>query len=626
MTGHRRLVVARDAEEAARAVERLDPARVAWLTGRSDARRRLGATLDAVVLDARSGLDPELLGMAQGLPRGGGGLVWIRAERAPGPIDERADRWLLPLATPGPLPPPPEPGPWSWTTDQRRALETIGTALAGAVAPRIALLADRGRGKSTVLGELAAGRPAVVTSPEPEQAAEVLRRAPVPWVPLAELLEEGPSLPPSETSCADGTLVLVDEAAGFPVAGLRALLRRRPRCPVVLASTVQGYEGSGRGFLLRFLAGAGEDVARIELAEPVRWAPGDPLEAAVGRVLAWGARPVEPPGCAGPASIDVVPAAALRADEGRVREVFGLLVHAHYRTTPTDLATLLAGDPGLSLHVARAPGGVVGVGLVSREGELGRDRCRALAAGTERIRGHALADTLICHAGHPGAGELRLARSVRLAVHPERRGEGLARRIVEHEHAVHADADLFGTLFGAVADVIRLRRRLGYALVRLGAARGGRSGEVSVVMARAATPPAERLVARLRAELARDLPVLLELARGDGALADEEVLRALEEDLVEPARFEEDDALSAVAGWLDGPRPFESAAPALRWLHARGHLDLASLDPAARGLVEARLLRARPWRSLLDHVDGNSVPAVMRALKAAVRPALPPGL
>ncbi|MCB9686139.1 MAG: tRNA(Met) cytidine acetyltransferase [Alphaproteobacteria bacterium] len=605
--GHRRLVVVGDADAAREAVAALDPARVAWIATRADARRHLGSTLDAAVLDQRAGLDPELLGMVQGMPRGGGGLVWIRSTGPRGPMDDRADRQLLPLATPGALSPPPE-RPFAWTTDQRSALETIGAALAGPPS-RTALLADRGRGKSSVLGQLASGaRDVVVTSPEEGQAAEILRRADVAWVPLTELLER-----PSPA------LVLVDEAAGFPVGALRALLARHPQAHIVLASTVQGYEGSGRGFLLRFLAQAGE-VRRVELAEPVRWSAGDPLEAAVGRVLAWDARPA--PHTDGPVSLRVATAGELAGDERQLSEVFGLLVHAHYRTTPTDLRTLLTPDPDVVCHVAETPGGVVGVGLVSREGALSPEQCAALAAGAERIRGHALADTLICHAGHPEAGELRIARSVRLAVHPDRRREGLAARIVAHEHEVHADAELFGTLFGATADVIRLRRRLGYALVRVGVARGGRSGEVSVAMALGRTERASVLVERLRAELARDWPVLRELLEGDGALTDPEVLAAIEADLPEPAPFGEEEARTIVRGWLDGPRTFEAAAPSLRWLRTRGLLRIEALDDRSRALVEGRLTRSLPWRSLLDHVDGGGVPAVMRAMKAAVREAL----
>ncbi|MCA9490983.1 MAG: tRNA(Met) cytidine acetyltransferase [Myxococcales bacterium] len=606
MTGHRRLVVVEDVDAARAAVTHLDPERVGWLASRADARRRLGSTLDAVVLDQREGLDPELLGMAQGMPRGGGGLVWIRS-CARGAMDARADRWLLPLATTGPLLPPPE-RPFAWTSDQRGALTELRALLGGAPA-RVALLADRGRGKSTVLGQLASeAAGVVVTSPEEGQAAEVLRRAEVPWVALAELLDR-----PSPS------VILVDEAAGFPVAALRALVARHPATHVVLASTVQGYEGSGRGFLLRFLAEAG-DVRRIELAEPVRWSAGDPLEAAVGEVLAWTARPTAH--ASGPAVLRVVPAGELSAREPLLREVFGLLVHAHYRTTPTDLRTLLEPRSGVVLHTAEASGAAVGVGLVSREGELSPERCAALAAGRERIRGQALADTLICHAGHPEAGELRIVRSVRLAVHPDRRGEGLATRIVAHVHEVHADAELFGTLFGATVDVIRLRRRLGYALVRVGAARGGRSGEVSVVMARGTGERAHLLVETLRGELARDWPVLRQLLQGDGALTDVDVLAAIEADLPEPAAFEEEEVYRTVRGWLDGPRPFEAAAPSLRWLRERGALRIEALEGSRRALLEGRLDRASPWRALVDHVDGNSVPAAMRALKAAVREAL----
>ena len=81
----------------------------------------------------------------------------------------------------------------------------------------------------------------------------------------------------------------MDEAAGIPLDSLATLLTFYPR--IAMATTVHGYEGSGRGFLLRFR----EIIERhsrgwhpVTLGTPVRWAPGDLLEARINQLLLLG--------------------------------------------------------------------------------------------------------------------------------------------------------------------------------------------------------------------------------------------------------------------------------------------------------------------------------------------------
>lgn len=143
-----------------------------------------------------------------------------------------------------------------------------------------------------------------------------------------------------------------------------------------------------------------------------------------------------------------------------------------------------------------------------------------------------------------------MIRSVRIATHPELRRRGLARMLVEHVHREHAP-DLFGTLFGATAELLAFRRSVGYEVVRLSASRGARTGEPSVMMLRAVSERAHALVSELRAELARDLPRQLELLRSDG------------ETLLDPAWV---DALCADAGLPGVPAAMRGLRRAVRRL------------------------------------------------------------
>src|SRR5690606_22128763 len=148
---------------------------------------------------------------------------------------QRLERHLARLDTappPAPLAPPPEARLGS--AEQARVVEQLARAFTADTPRRIALVAERGRGKSSALGlalaAALAARPelrARVTAPSPDAAAELFRFAPadperVRFAAVTELLEPGA---PHD----DAALILVDEAAQLPVAALQALVARHPR-------------------------------------------------------------------------------------------------------------------------------------------------------------------------------------------------------------------------------------------------------------------------------------------------------------------------------------------------------------------------------------------------------------
>ncbi|BBI53235.1 hypothetical protein HORIV_56560 [Vreelandella olivaria] len=70
---------------------------------------------------------------------------------------------------------------------------------------------------------------------------------------------------------------MVDEAAAIPAALLGQWLTAFPR--IAFATTVHGYEGSGRGFALRFRATLDRLTPQwkaLTLNAPIRWRSGDP--------------------------------------------------------------------------------------------------------------------------------------------------------------------------------------------------------------------------------------------------------------------------------------------------------------------------------------------------------------
>jgi tRNA(Met) cytidine acetyltransferase len=214
-----------------------------------------------------------------------------------------------------------------------------------------------------------------------------------------------------------------------------------------------------------------------------------------------------------------------------------------------------------------------------------------------------------------------MVRSVRIATHPELRRQGLAARLVDHVHASYAP-DLFGTLFGATPDLLRFRRSVGYALVRVGTTRGSRTGEPAAVMVRPASPRAVPLVDALRHQLARDLPLQLQLFAAEDALGLTPPLTAsLLHDLPAPARWTDERRREAVRSWADGPRPFEAAAGAIRRSVGAVPAQLDDLSDDDRDLVCGRVFEGRPWRQLAAE-RGWTVRQTMRAVRRLLGPKL----
>lgn len=198
-------------------------------------------------------------------------------------------------------------------------------------------------------------------------------------------------LPPQEllTQRPEAEVVMVDEAAGLPAQRLKNILLGWPR--VIFASTVHGYEGTGRGFALRFRQVLEQETPNwraISVREPIRWAENDPLERLIFRLYLLSADVPELESfTADEVSIERWEPA--EASEPVLAEAFGLLVNAHYRTSPADLRQWLD-DPDTLTWRASVKGQTIGVLWASTEGGLDPDLAHDVVAGKRRLRGHML--------------------------------------------------------------------------------------------------------------------------------------------------------------------------------------------------------------------------------------------
>ena len=524
------------------------------------------------------------------------------------------------------------------TVDQAETVQAIERVVFGHRNRPLVVCADRGRGKTAALG-IASARllhagvdDIVVTAPALANVRPLFERA-RDLLPGAEagagrlrwresrlrfmapdaLLGE---LPPAR-------LLLVDEAAAIPTPLLSRMLDHYHR--VVFTTTVHGYEGTGRGFALRFqreLSRRRPHWALRTLREPVRWSAADPLEATVGRLLWLQSDPPAPP------ELSALAAAAPRMeaierqwllDEPQLMEqLVGLLTLAHYRTTPDD-CRLLMDAPNVRLAVMRCRGSVIGALLLALEGPLPPALAAEVVAGRRRPRGHLLPQAVQAQSGCTGLLGAAGVRVVRIAVHPElqRRGLGAMMLVWLEQWARGQALDYIGASFGASPDLLPFWRQAGFVPVGMGLHRDGSSGEHSLLVLKALAPALGAVVAGERQRFAEVLP--WHLAGGLRLLEPVVVARLL-------AQLPCTDPLSGrdrvdLLGFIAGARSAEHCAPALR----KAALCILA-SPAAGGelpaaevaLLSARLLQLRDWRDVARTTGLRGKAQMVAALRGIV--------
>ncbi len=357
----------------------------------------LGGEARLVIVDLFNGLDPDALCIAAGLVSSGGALILLSPPLERWNLEhDRYARWQdqtrsarayfveyfyscierdrrigIRLSPKGGIPAVPElpllePTPIEngVTPEQQSVLDSIERWLETRRGGVALITADRGRGKSTCLGLLArrlqtrAKGDLLVTANSRQTASNLLIQAPECAFIAPDVLLH--SRPPAD-------LVIVDEAAMIPLSILRQIKSRYPR--LVMATTSGGYEGTGQGFELRFVAALeAEEVLRLRLERPVRWCQGDLLEAWINRVFML-SREAVAAGRAfdqvgGVTALEVIRNPGARRQIPRVRQVYNLLSSAHYRTRPSDLRMLMENPDQLPI-VARAGRTVVGATLLN---------------------------------------------------------------------------------------------------------------------------------------------------------------------------------------------------------------------------------------------------------------------
>ncbi|MEE8056489.1 MAG: GNAT family N-acetyltransferase [Pseudomonadales bacterium] len=525
--------------------------------------------------------------------------------------------------------------------DQADAVAGIVKVLKGHRRRPLVMTSDRGRGKSSALGIASAEimqsgiYTIVMTAPRLESVRSVFEHATKVLQcasTKSSVLQFGDStlrfIAPDELLRArpDADLVLVDEAAAIPAPLLEQYLKRYSR--IVFSTTVHGYEGTGRGFDLRFrriLDTITPQWKTLQLSTPIRWAANDPVERWLFDALLLDAKAADDKSLAQATASHCVTEKLdrdpLLADEQSLGQLFGLLVLAHYQTTPTDLRNLLDG-PNISVWVSRFQGAIVAAALVAEEGAFDTALSTAVWKGERRPRGHLLPQTLSAHSGLQQAPELSYQRIMRIAVHPavQRRGLGLHLMTAIIEQAQKDQCDFIGSSFAATADVLRFWRGLHCVPVRLGVSRDASSGCFSAVVLSSLSHQGDALLDTARQRFNEQFP--RELANLYQHLEPELVAELLRDTAAESVQLLNQQDWLDIEAFAKGYRQYEMCLLPLWKLVCMGFSKqqcVENLSASQHSLLIMRVLQNQPIKTVADALGLTGKKQLLVAMREAIK-------
>ena len=396
------------------------------------------------------------------------------------------------------------------TLEQARLLQQM----AEAEEDILIVTAKRGRGKSALAGlfakqQVAQNQPVILTAPN-KSAVNIFNAfagADITFMPPDELSQ---NLSEAPQQFANHWL-FVDEAAMIPLDILFRLTKAFKR--VVLTTTIHSYEGTGRGFLLKFMAKTDRTLRYFELFTPLRWQADDKLEAFIDDLLLCDCedRLPQPP-------YDSVLAEQIqishceRIPHDQIESVYGLLTLAHYRTSPLDLRRLLDA-PQQQFYLAQVQDSLLGcVWAVPEGGVADKTLIRQIRRGERRPRGNLVAQMLCCQAGLEEACELCSLRISRIAVQPNWQQHELGQRLIgriKQQIKQQGTVDFLSVSFGYTPELLAFWQKCGFILVHFSESKEASSGCYSVVALCPLSEEGRAFVQQAEKQFQRNLPLSL---------------------------------------------------------------------------------------------------------------------
>jgi tRNA(Met) cytidine acetyltransferase len=337
--------------------------------------------------------------------------------------------------------------------------------------------AKRGRGKTTLLATLAvdaylAGwKNVMVCAPSKSQSAAFFKYYKA--LQGQQAIDKLPQfIPPDQyTKAAKADILLVDEMASIsPLLLDKISVHARH---IVLAGTIDGYEGSGQGLVLKWLPKQQQVSQYFTLTAPFRWLADDPLETLVDQFLC-PTLTKHSISSSRPFSLIRVDKTELVNNQQLYAKCFGLLIDAHYQSNANDIQRMLDATDHTIWIYRNDLDEIAGVICTIREGGSqtfeSSELRQSISKGLRRVQGHMSSQALAQGLNDASICLLRLCRIHRIAIHADAQRTGLGSTMLQalHTHLAPLGIDGFTTSFGMTNELHAFWCKNGYVLIKLG--------------------------------------------------------------------------------------------------------------------------------------------------------------
>lgn len=294
------------------------------------------------------------------------------------------------------------------------------------------------------------------------------------------------------------SIVLLDEVASLAPELVKKIVNHFSM--IIITGTSSGYEGSGNGFvqrLLPFLHSA-KSTWVYELRMPFRWLTGDYIESCFGEILSADVKsslkiPDELfPQIIKDISFRIVEKKELIENATLYSQLFALLTQAHYQTTPNDIVrTMDASDCKIFIaeHSATKHAGitttVIAVAITFEEGgSLLAPISNDISIGKRRVQGHLSAQAMSLHLFSPKLCTNSYLRINRIAVVGQHYRKGIASALLNYceKYAYNNHIDYMSVSFGFTQGLYEFWLNNNYCLAKIGQRIDTASGAISLLM------------------------------------------------------------------------------------------------------------------------------------------------
>ncbi|MBB5254551.1 tRNA(Met) cytidine acetyltransferase TmcA [Sulfurisphaera ohwakuensis] len=505
--------------------------------------------------------------------------------------------------------------------DQNKALEESLFILHDDRKRILAVTAPRGRGKSAAIGlflsyviSLKHKEPTVIviTSPSYYSSSEIFRflitglkslgikytvtrsrDGKIMRISAGEVIVRW--LAPDLAKDYDGYLIVVDEAAALGIETLEYIIRKWNK--TILITTIHGYEGSGKAFLKYLLLIKQKYLFKhVTLDFPIRYSKGDPIERFIYDVMLLDA---EPKIKQLNNSIEEVNREELFKNDGRLRQIYGILVSAHYRNSPDDL--MLLGD----LHFQKLYSlSDVSLAQVIFEGGLSEERISSILKGESNL-GHLIPHRIIKYERLKEFGKLKGWRIIRIAVLPELQGKGLGSKLLSHIRgdAISNNLDWLGSSFILDTRVLNFWVKNGFTPIYLASRKNEGLNGYSVIVVYPISDKAKELANVLSFNLKRKIiNTAHQVYFNVSPLSLAKLLDSINAfKKIDDLRSQDIDKINA---YLEGILPYNSVADSIGLLTEKYFWEMPiKLDLLEEAVLVGRVLQGKSWSHISYNIE-----------------------